>query len=1694
MPQNRGPVSNARRLWLIAALCVASSAFAQSSDLFTPVDGSAAQSSADASETILRRTAEVPDWSGETLRHRRMQVDFAALAEVRAALGDGESPTMGVNLFENLRLEAVDLRTAPTATGYSLAASLRNIPHGTLTLVVNGEIVTGVVRTPLATYTIDSSGAVCHIRQVDPSTLPKGADPLDPPGLPRNTDRPRTTIKPPASTSTEESSIVDILVLYTPAVVDARGGIPAVQAMVDLWITETNQALADSDVDLQVFLTRAEGVDYREGASMEIDLDRLADPSDGNLDHVHDLREKSGADLVHLVTMERPSVCGIAFLMFRIDPDFEQAGFGVTAHQCGGLVFAHELGHNMSLRHDRYLDSFNSPFAFSHGYVNQRAFDEGASGSQRWRTIMAYEDQCLDSSFSCPRLTRFANPDQLYDDDPLGVHGTTSTSRLDGPADARRSLNEARSTVAAYRQAGPDLTTGTVVADRSWDLGQNVTIIAAVTNQGRIESGAATATYYRSTDPVIGTDDTALESFPVAALGAKEGASNALNTSAPDMPGRLYYGVCVDIVEGETDTTNNCSPAVAVSVGPTVAVSDTSVSEGLELAFSLNLSEAQAVPVEVRWELRQGTAVAGVDYAGAARGTVTLAAHKAFGTVSVDTLADTLPEGDDTLTLTLVDASPATAVSVSADAWEATGTIVDDDGDLSIPDANLRAALNEALGRSIGDITADDLAGLSTFVAIGRGIRDLTGLHAATDLKLLVLNGNAVTDLEPLGHLANLTRLELALNGITDLAGLGGLTNLIDLVLGAADETGHRNVLDDLTPLAGLSALALLNLESTGVSDLQPLANLTELETLYLEGNSVSDLSPLGGLSRLSTLDLNFNNVSNLSPLADLTRLSWLGLWSNEITDVGALGNLTRLFWLDLDENAVVDIEPLAGLSGLTFLWLLDNEIATLPNLEAWGNLRGLSLGSNRLVNVGPLASLGGLELLDLGGNAVRSIEPLSGLIGLDDLSLQNNRIWDISPLADLALLVELNLAGNLVADLEPLAGLTRLRFLDLDDNRIRDLAPLTDLTGLRRLHLADNRIRDIEPLVSNAGLRNGDRVEVHGNPLSSASVGQVATLRGRGVSVSDIGLSIAAASALEGDPLEFVAWLSSAADGRVSANWVASPLTASAPDDFASGESGTVGIRRGETDASFSIPTRQDDLLEPHETMLVGSSLLEGGRLGVAFSDSLALGLIADRAAPSADVPVFAPASHPIRQGFVRVSNYRGLNVVHVDAFDDAGNRRSSTLAVDALAAAHFNSDDLENGNFGKGLSRGVGMGSGDWRLELRGAGAEVLTYMRTTTDGFLTSLHDLVPAGDDGYHVPIFNPGRNKNQVSSLRLFNVGAEDAAVSISGTDDKGNASRGTAQLVLAAGEARSITAADLESGAGLDGDGLGAGEGKWRLVVESDQPIGVASLLESPTGHLTNLSTMPDNKESTGGETLHRVHLFPSASDPKSRQGFVRVINRGTAGTVEIRAYDDTGHEPPAIRLDIDAGETVHFNSDDLEQGDAEKGLPDGVGSGQGDWRMELTSSLDLDVLAYIRRTEDGFLTSMHDTARRTDDAHHVPIFNPGGNRDQVSRLRLINTGTETAEVSIRGFDDTGTSYGHVQLSVPRESVRMLSAQELEAGGSGFVGALGDGVGKWQLVVRSESPLHVMSLLESPTGHLTNLSTSRGVLRDERNP
>ena len=375
-----------------------------------------------------------------------------------------------------------------------------------------------------------------------------------------------------------------------------------------------------------------------------------------------------------------------------------------------------------------------------------------------------------------------------------------------------------------------------------------------------------------------------------------------------------------------------------------------------------------------------------------------------------------------------------------------------------IPDANLRAAIVEALGKTSDVlITAEEMATL-THLQAGQ-IQNLGGIQFATKLEVLRIGGggdpwrfpkdNGISDISPLAGLTQLRQLHLRGYSISDISPLAELTRLTHLYLAG-------NNISDVSPLAGLTHLGVLSLDGNNISDISPLAGLTQLQWLYIRGdinnrlatndNNISDISPLAGLTKLQWLGLSGNNISDLSPLAGLTQLTDLSLRRNNITDVSPLAGLTKLTRLDLKYNDISDFSPLVGLTKLETLWfdIAYDNLSTLP--ESIAKLQR-SLYFSRYEP------------------SISDLSPLARFTGLEILYLNDNNISDLSPLAGLTKLSALGLGHNNISDVSPLAGLTELSKLELNDNHISDISPLTELTKLWDLDLRENNISDLSPL-----------------------------------------------------------------------------------------------------------------------------------------------------------------------------------------------------------------------------------------------------------------------------------------------------------------------------------------------------------------------------------------------------------------------------------------------------------------------------------------------------------------------------------------------------------------------------------------------------------------------------------------------------
>ncbi len=233
---------------------------------------------------------------------------------------------------------------------------------------------------------------------------------------------------------------------------------------------------------------------------------------------------------------------------------------------------------------------------------------------------------------------------------------------------------------------------------------------------------------------------------------------------------------------------------------------------------------------------------------------------------------------------------------------------------VNIPDANLRAGIEEALKKSSGAIITPSEMATLTSLNLKNNIKTLTGLEYAT----------------------NLISLGLSHNNISDISALSGLTNLSALSL-----SYNRNL--DISTLSGLTNLSGLDLNDTNISDISALSGLTNLSGLSLVGNSISDISALSGLTNLTHLNIFRNNISDISALSGLTNLSYLQIFRNNISDISALSGLTSLTHLDLGSNNISDISSLSGLTNLGRLILNGNRLSYpsltthIPALEARG-------------------------------------------------------------------------------------------------------------------------------------------------------------------------------------------------------------------------------------------------------------------------------------------------------------------------------------------------------------------------------------------------------------------------------------------------------------------------------------------------------------------------------------------------------------------------------------------------------------------------------------------------------------------------------------------------------------------------------------------------------------------------------------
>ena len=296
---------------------------------------------------------------------------------------------------------------------------------------------------------------------LDGAARRKGGDQMIPPKLTGAGSASMASMRaePATAGAAAASAVVDVLLGYTNGFATQLGGqSQAITRLVNM-VAITNQAYANSGVNMRARLVKTMQVNYADNTDNGDALEKLTGYKAGTgggpitpdpaFNALRAERDKVGADLVSLVRAFRTpenNGCGIAWLIGGGQSGIVQGdapfGYSVVSdgtdldegdsntYFCREETLAHELGHNMGQAHNQEDSDSTGVHAYSYGYRE--------ASSSGFYTVMAYP-QTDSSQFS---IRYFANPSVTYSNRAIGVANQS---------DNVRSLNLSMPIVATFR-------------------------------------------------------------------------------------------------------------------------------------------------------------------------------------------------------------------------------------------------------------------------------------------------------------------------------------------------------------------------------------------------------------------------------------------------------------------------------------------------------------------------------------------------------------------------------------------------------------------------------------------------------------------------------------------------------------------------------------------------------------------------------------------------------------------------------------------------------------------------------------------------------------------------------------------------------------------------------------------------------------------------------------------------------------------------------------------------------------------------------------------------------------------------------------------------------------------------------------------------------------------------------------------
>lgn len=409
------------------------------------------------------------------LRSRAVQLDRDALrTAVEARKRQTGMSRLRIRLFDDVVIDFDPAHAERTRSGgFALAGRHGEDPADSVVVVDNDGVVALGAQIRGRRYTLRGSPQAGYQAAEWPAAppLPEAAGndalplPVQPSPAPGGA---RSPARWKAASLLDDGSLIDLMVAYTPAARVANGGSAQMQANIDAQIAFTNLIYQNSGVVQRLRLVHVAEIPFVEDNPFN-DLFAVNAPFDGRADEVQVLRDVYRADLVSFWGAW-PALGGIAYLGtpegLSVLPWYAVSILSSPlATNPTDTTLAHELGHNMGLRHDLVTEPGSTTqvtpegsttltaIGYAHGHVDP---------VNRFRTVMSYPICETQHGYACRLLPLFSNPTLTHDNRsyyPAAVPAPLGDALL---ADERRALNDTRDSLANYRaslasQGGPGI-------------------------------------------------------------------------------------------------------------------------------------------------------------------------------------------------------------------------------------------------------------------------------------------------------------------------------------------------------------------------------------------------------------------------------------------------------------------------------------------------------------------------------------------------------------------------------------------------------------------------------------------------------------------------------------------------------------------------------------------------------------------------------------------------------------------------------------------------------------------------------------------------------------------------------------------------------------------------------------------------------------------------------------------------------------------------------------------------------------------------------------------------------------------------------------------------------------------------------------------------------------------------------------